>query len=132
MARYEHLPVYKSTYDLNLYFFKLSHNFPKDFKYGLAQEVRALLTELLDLIIIANNSHDKLPALQKASLTIERMKFKVRLLHDLKVITTTSHKYFVVQLVEISRQVKKWYDYCEGLNNPQERKGNKELGVVST
>ena len=86
MARYEHLPVYKAVYDLNLYFFKLSNSFPKDFKYGLAQEVRGLLTELLDLIIIANNSRDKLPALQKASLTIERMKFKVRLLYDLKVI----------------------------------------------
>ena len=127
MARYEHLPVYKAVYDLNLYFFKLSHSFPKDFKYGLAQEVRGLLTELLDLIIIANNSRDKLPALQKASLTIERMKFKVRLLHDLKVIKATSYKHFSVQLVEISQQIKKWYDYCEGLD----RSSKKERVVKS-
>ena len=126
MARYEHLPVYKAIYDMNLYFFKLSRNFPKDFKYGLDQEVRVLLSELLDLIIIANNSRDKLPALQKASLTIERMKFKVRLLHDMKVMKTTSYKHFFVQLVEISQQVKKWYDYCEGRNDPKKRKGNKK------
>lgn len=34
MARYQHLPLFKSVYDLNLYFFKLSRGFPKDFKYG--------------------------------------------------------------------------------------------------
>ena len=123
MARYEHLPVYKAAYDLNLYFFKLSHSFPKDFKYGLGQEVRALLTELLDLIIITNNSQDKRSALQKATLTIERVKFKARLLHDLKVIKTTSSKHFFVQLVEISQQLKKWYDYCEGLSGSQKKKG---------
>ena len=108
---------------MNLYFFKLSHSFPKDFKYGLGQEVRALLTELLDLIIIANNSQDKRSALQKATLTIERVKFKARLLHDLKVIKTTSSKHFFVQLVEISQQLKKWYDYCGGLSGSQEKKG---------
>ena len=122
MARYEHLPVYKAVYDLNLYFFKLSQNFPKDFKYGLAQEVRGLLTETLDLIIIANNSKDKRAVLQKASLVIERMKFKVRLLHDLKIIKTSSHKYFAIQLVEISKQLKKWYDYCESLDGSLKKK----------
>ncbi len=117
MARYEHLPVFKATYALNMYFFKLSQNFRKDYKYGLAQEIRGLLTELLDLIIIANNSQNKLPALQKASLALERMRFKVRLLYDLRVIKVTSYKYISVQLVDISKQVKKWYDYCEGRND---------------
>ena len=39
MARYDHLPIYKSIYDLNLYFFKLAKGFPKDYKYGLAKEI---------------------------------------------------------------------------------------------
>lgn len=123
MARYEHLPVYKATYDLNLYFFKLSQNFPKDFKYGLGQEVRGLLTELLDLVVIANSSRDRLPVLQKAILTTERMKLKVRLLYDLKIIKISSYKFFFVQLIDISKQIKKWYDYSEGVNNPQKQKG---------
>lgn len=122
MARYEHLPVFKAVYVLNLYFFKLSQGFRKDYKYGLADEVRTLLTELLDLIIIANSSRDKSPALRKASLTIERIKFKSRLLYDLRVMKTTSHKHFTVQLIEISKQVKKWYDYNEG----QARSSGKE------
>lgn len=62
MARYDHLDVYHKTYELNLYFFKLARGFPKDFKYGLAAEIKACLSELLDNIVIANDSRDKAPA----------------------------------------------------------------------
>ena len=108
MARYEHLPVFQNVYDLNLYFFKLTRGFPKDFKYGLAQEIKSLLTELLDQIIIANNSRKKSEELQKAIITIERIKIKVRLLHDLKIINLKSYKYFFKRLVEVTRQIERW------------------------
>lgn len=113
MARYEHLPVYKATYDLNLYFFKLSNNFPKDFKYGLGMEVRGLLTELLDLIIVANSTEDKRATLERASLTLERLRFKVRLLRDLKVMKIKSYEFFFVSVADISKQVTKWHDYAK-------------------
>lgn len=113
MARYEHLPVYKEVYDLNLYFFKLSKNFPKDYKYGLASEVKSLLTELLDIIIIANSTENKQPLLAKASLTLERLRFKVRLLKDLKAIKLKSYDYFFRRVSEISAQIKKWHDWSK-------------------
>ena len=113
MARYEHLPVYKAAYDLNLYFFRLSQNFPKDFKYGLGMEVRSLLTELLDLIIIANSTENKLPTLGKAILTLERLKFKARMLHDLKVIKLKSYEFFFSCVTDLSKQLTKWYDYSK-------------------
>jgi hypothetical protein len=121
MARYEHLPVYKATYDLNLYFFKLSQNFPKDFKYGLGMEVRSLLTELLDLIIITNSTKNKCPVIEKAILTLERLKFKARLLHDLKVIRLKSYEFFFVSLTDLSKQLSKWYDYSKGKHSPDSK-----------
>ena len=113
MARYEHLLVYKAVYDLNLYFFRLSQNFAKDYKYGLAAEVRALLTELLDQIIIANSTKDKQLILEKASLTVERLRFKIRLLHDLRVIKLQSYEHLSVRLVDITKQIKKWHDWSK-------------------
>ncbi len=68
---------------------------------------------MLDHIIIANNVTNKAPVLQKASLVIERIKFKVRMLADLKVIKTKSYEYFFKQLLEISRQLKKWYTWSQ-------------------
>ena len=121
MARYEHLPVYKATYDLNLYFFRLSQNFPKDFKYGLGMEVRSLLTELLDLIIITNSTKNKCPVLEKALLTVERLKFKARLLHDLRVMRLKSYEFFFVSLTDLSKQLSKWYDYSKGKHSPDSK-----------
>jgi hypothetical protein len=96
-----------------MYFFKLSRGFPKDFKYGLADEVKGLLSELLDQIVIANNSTDKGPVLQKASLGVERIKVKARMLHDLKVMNLKSYEYFFKQLIDISKQLEKWYAWAK-------------------
>lgn len=113
MARYDHLHVFKDTYQLNLYFFNLSRGFPKDFKYGLGQEVRGLLTELLDQIIIANSAKEKQPTLRDASLTIERIKFKIRILKDLKVMKIASYQHFSKLLIDISKQIEKWYGWSK-------------------
>lgn len=113
MARYEHLLVFKDTYELNLYFFNLSRGFPKDFKYGIGIEIRSLLTELLDAIVIANSAKDKRPILKKASLTIERIRFKIRLIKDLKVMKVKSYEYFSKLLINVSKQIQKWHGWSE-------------------
>ena len=113
MARYDHLPIYKSIYDLNLYFFKLAKGFPKDYKYGLAQEIEGLLTELMDIIIEANNNVDKSDKLKEGLVVVERIKFKARLLHDLKVMKIGSYKFFFERLIEISKQFEKWLDWSQ-------------------
>ena len=113
MARYEHLPLYKAVYDLNLYFYKLSRGFPKDFKYGLAQEIRHHLSRLLDDIIVANNTENKAKILARSLILIERLKNKYRLLGDLGVVKSSSYECFFRQLIEISKQFEKWQSWSE-------------------
>ncbi|MEI6498747.1 MAG: four helix bundle protein [bacterium] len=108
MAQYEHLPLFKNAYDFKLYFVKLSRGFPKDFKYGIAIEIRELCLKVIDNIILANNSRDKTEYLQNILIEIERIKIKVRILNDLKVIKLTSYKHISEQLVEISKQTAAW------------------------
>jgi len=94
MARYDHLPIYKSVYELNLYFYRLSRGFAKDIKYGLAQEIRDLLENLADQIVISNNSKDKAIILEEAELLVERIKFKNRMLKDVNAESLKSYEYF--------------------------------------
>lgn len=108
MAQYEHLPLFKHAYDFNLYFVKLSRGFPKDFKYGLAVEIRELCLAIIDHIILANNHIDKKEDLKNALIAIERIKIKVRLLKDLKVIKLSSYKHIAEQMMEISKQTNAW------------------------
>jgi len=113
MARYEHLPLFKSVYDFQLYFFKLSNNFAKDYKYGLAQEVRINLVNLMDKIIAANNMTDKATILSEAEIVTEQIKIKGRMLRDLKVMSLKSYEYFFRQLTEISKQIKAWESWSQ-------------------
>jgi len=94
MARYDHLPIYKSVYELNLYFYRLSRGFAKDIKYGLAKEIRDLLENLADKIVISNNSKDKAIILEEAELLVERIKFKNRMLKDVNAESLKSYEYF--------------------------------------
>ena len=113
MARYDHLPIYKSIYDLNLYFFMLARGFPKDYKYGLAEEIEELLTALMDQVVKANNTEDKTNELKEGLIITERIKFKARLLHDLKVMKLKSYEFFFEQLIEISKQFEKWLQWSK-------------------
>lgn len=108
MAQYEHLPLFKNAYEFKLYFVKLSRGFPKDFKYGLAVEVRKLCLEIIDNIILANNSVDKGEYIQKIVLAVERIKIKIRLLNDLEVINLKSYRFSFESLIEISKQASAW------------------------
>jgi hypothetical protein len=113
MARYEHLPLFKKAYDFKLYFVRLSRGLPKDFKYGLALEIRRLIAEIIDNIILANNNVDKSEYLKKVLLIIERMKIKVRILKDLGVIKTSSYKYIFESLIEISKDTTAWKNWAK-------------------
>lgn len=113
MAQYEHLPLFKSTYDFKLYFVKLSRGFPRDFKYGIAVEIRKLCLEIIDNIVLANSSVDKTAYLQSILLIVERMKVKIRLLKDLGVTKMSSYKFMAESLVKISKQTNGWMSWSQ-------------------
>ena len=46
MARYQHLPIYKMTYELLLKVMNITKNFPKEFKYTLGEKLKDELMEL--------------------------------------------------------------------------------------
>lgn len=112
MAQYEHLPLFNSAYNFDLYFVKLSRGFPKDFKYGLAVEIRQLCLEVIDNIILANNHEDKKEYLQKVLTAIERIKIKIRLLKDMEIIKLSSYRFAFESLVEMSKQATAWKNWA--------------------
>ena len=54
MAQTEHLPIYKATYDLCLYFEQIVRNFSRYHKYSFGQELRDGARRVLKLIVRAN------------------------------------------------------------------------------
>ncbi len=59
MARSEHLPIYKSSYDLCLYFEHVVRNFSRYHKYSLGSDLRDGARRVLKLVARANARRDK-------------------------------------------------------------------------
>jgi len=59
VAQYEHLPIYKQTYDLLLRIMTATKNFPREYKYTLGQKLKDEVIELVVLIYRANSVRDK-------------------------------------------------------------------------
>jgi hypothetical protein len=64
MAQYEHLPIYKAAFDLQVYFEGIVRNFSRYHKYMHGTALRDLAREVVMLIVRANNCRDKLPVLE--------------------------------------------------------------------
>jgi len=61
MAQYEHLPIYKKALDLTVYFEKIVRNFSRYNKYTLGSELWEKSRQIVELIIKANSTKEKLP-----------------------------------------------------------------------
>ena len=59
MAQYQHLPIYKQTYDILLRTMAATKDFPREYKYTLGQKIKDELIELVVMIYRANSAADK-------------------------------------------------------------------------
>ena len=63
MARYEHVRIYKKAMDLTVYSEKIVRNFSRYNKYTLGSELREKSRQIVELIIKANSTKERLPLL---------------------------------------------------------------------
>ncbi len=54
MAQYQHLPIYKVTYELLQQITKVTKDFPRDFKHSLAVKLRDEVVDLVVFVYKAN------------------------------------------------------------------------------
>lgn len=109
MARYEHLPIFKKSYDLCFEIEKQVNNFSRDFKYTIGTEIRGLAHKIPALIMVVNNQRDKKKHLEELWIKLEKLKLLIRLAFDLKCLKSLKH-YEILSgiLAEISRQNEGW------------------------
>ena len=108
MTRYAHLTIFQKSYDLTLRFFRETHEFPRDYKYTLGQQMKETCLDMLDAIIKANGAKTKKPALARASARLERLRVYTRLAYDLKVIGMKKYEVLSKYSDEIGRMIGGW------------------------
>jgi hypothetical protein len=76
---YEELTVITKTYDLILWSCHHTGKFPRNHRFVLGERLERNLYDLLETLIRAKYSRQRQPLLEQANLTLEILRFQVRL-----------------------------------------------------
>jgi hypothetical protein len=102
------LPVIRKTYDLVLWSCQHIARFPRTHRFVLGERMERRLYDLLETLLQARYVRDRQGLLQQANLTLEVLRFQMRLAHDLQCLRTTSYGFATKSLGEIGAMVGGW------------------------
>jgi hypothetical protein len=108
MAQYEHLPLYKQTFNLLVEFHKLIPNFPKKYKFELGSQIIKDLTNSTIMIIQINSSLEKKELLTKLIIILEKIKLQIRILKALEVLSRNLYFNLSEKILSILKQCEGW------------------------
>jgi hypothetical protein len=104
----EELIAITKAYDLVREMTRRVAKLPRDHKFLLGDRILCNVYELLDLLIEAKYTKNKVPMLERANLRLEQVRFQVRLAHDEKLISTHQYEVAARLLNEVGRLVGGW------------------------
>ena len=100
--------VITKIYDLLLYLIPQLAKFPRDQKFILADRIEIVLLDLLEMTIEAYYTREKVGILTKVNLKLEKLRFLIRLSHDLKYFSHRRYGFISEKIEEIGRMVGGW------------------------
>mgnify|MGYP002852556577 CR=1 FL=1 len=118
MALIYNLPVFKDVYQLALELFRVTTNFPREYKFTIGQDMKRDCIILVRYIYRANKTKDRYQYLEQFLDHFEILKFEFRLCTDLKLITIKKQAEFSTKMESIGRQITAWRNASGKVQNP--------------
>jgi hypothetical protein len=88
---HQELVVITKTYDLILWSCHLTGKFPRNHRFVLGERIERNLYDLLETLIRAKYTRQRQPLLEQANLTLEILRFQMRLANDLQCLKVESY-----------------------------------------
>ena len=108
MKQGEELTVITKTYDLIRWACPLTSRFPRHHRFVLGTRIEHRLYDLLETLIQARYTRQRQPLLEQANLTLEVLRFHMRLAKDLQCLRVKSYAFAGKAVDEIGRLVGGW------------------------
>ena len=108
MAQYEHLPIYKQTYDILLRTMTATKGFPREYKYTLGQKIKDELVELVILIYRANSAKNKVQHIEEILERVQAVQLLMRLSHDMKILPRRHYAALSQMTENLAKQAQGW------------------------
>ncbi len=114
MAQFSHLPLYIKTYDFVKLIYQISHQFPKEYKYGLGAEMQKIAWDILDEIVRVNSLPDleKRQGINRISALFDRFKIRFRLAYELGFLPAKKFAFAQSEIQEIGRMIGGWIKWA--------------------
>ena len=109
MAQYQHLPIYKTTYELLQLVTHATSGFPKSYKYSLGDKLRSEVVEMVVFIFKANSIRES--RVKYATMLLERLQvvqLLSRLSRDLRLLSVKQFSEIVSATDSLGRQASGW------------------------
>jgi hypothetical protein len=113
VAQYQHLPIYKLTYDILLRVTIATKDFPREFKFTLGQRIRDELIELVVMIYRANSAEARTPHINAILERIQAIQLLMRLGHDLRILARSHYAALSEMTDKLGRQTQGWLKSSE-------------------
>lgn len=109
MARYEHLPIYKSALDMAVFMEKEVHKMSRYNKYSIGAELRKRTLNAMSLVVRANSTYKKADVLIELRITLEELRQLMFLSKETKALASfNSYKEGMGRLENLARQNEGW------------------------
>ena len=102
------LAVISKTYDLVKWSCEHMSRFPRNHRFVLGERMERRLYQLLETLIQAKYTRHRRELLQQANLSLEVLRFQMRLAKDLQCLRGNSYEFASRAIQEIGQQVGGW------------------------
>ena len=108
MKKEQELILITKTYDLILWSCNHTSGFPRNHRFVLGERIERNLYNLLETLIQAKYTKNRQRLLEQANLTLEILRFQMRLAKDLQCLKVQSYGFAAKAIDEIGRLVGGW------------------------
>lgn len=102
------LPIIQKTYDLIKWYVPLLNRLPRHHQFNLGKRISSGLYELLESLIRARYSPDKINQLTAINIQLEILRYQTRLLYDFDLMDTRRLEFVSNAFNEIGKDLGSW------------------------
>jgi hypothetical protein len=113
-AERDEMLVIARTYDLLLWALPMIAKIPRIHRFTLGERMENLIFEVLESLVEAKYAREKVPALERANLSLEKLRFLVRVCKDFRYLNIRRYEYLSGRINEVGKLVGGWIHQCKG------------------
>ncbi len=108
MKKDDELPIIRAWYEFTIWLLPKIQKFPRDMRFVLGEKIEQNVLSVLEKLIEAKYKRQRSELLDAVNIELEKLRFLLRIAHDLKALPTKAYGMASNSLMEIGSQVGGW------------------------